>query len=467
MTDEYKGLSEDKVISLLNKFYSAFFGIYQNENFLNKNIYARCCDSLFKNWYYSAVVGNTTITPAQIVEYLNPNSVAYRIKNSDYKNEKILNYKKIDYSLESHPITYDFKNILSLGKNSIQFDTIGKLVNISKIELNELLSNTEDSYVFYLLELAMEMKLVTTIPSIGVTTFQSTDNANDVLKMDNRKLLNFMLDGAYELTKNKIIVNNVGKKEHIKKWITEFTEVDKVMRFLMELENGKNYTDDEFSMFLLEMGILFDKYFLTPYGYYFKLINPYYGMPFDMVNEFMFIDSLAEDYGEIYLEDYEDIMYSPCTSYSLSKLGREYYEKHSLEKNQLDDLDIDDVFDIVINNKVEKYHRLRNKTVEKNETITLKMYDNDNPSESLLDKFNKNMSLAKLSHIICHKYKLMGDLYDYSFYTLPKTVFSEYRCDYENVNYNTVNITLKDIFSRFNKLYLEFGNNKVFVINKV
>ena len=53
---------------------------------------------------------------------------------------------------------------------------------------------------------------------------------------------------------------------------------------------------------------------------------------------------------------------------------------------------IDDVFDFVLNNKVEKYHRLRNKTVEKNETITLKMYDNDNPSESLLDKFNKNMS---------------------------------------------------------------------------
>lgn len=467
MTDEYKGLSENKVISLLNKFYSTFFEIYHNENFLNKHIYARCCDSLFKKWYYSAVVGNTTITPAQIVEYLNPSSVAYRIKNSGYNSEKSLNYKKINYSLDSHPITYDFKNILSLGKNSIQFDTIGKLVNISKIELNELLSNTEDSYIYYLLELAMEMKLVTTIPSIGVTTFQTTDNANDVLKMDNRKLLDFMLDCAYELTKNKIIVSNVGKKEHIKKWITEFTEVDKVMRFLMELENGKNYTDDEFSMFLLEMGILFDKYFLTPYGYYFKLINPYYGMPFDMVNEFMFIDSLAEDYGEIYLEDYEDIMYSPCTSYSLSKLGREYYEKHSLEKKQLDDLDIDDVFDIVLNNKVEKYHRLRNKTVEKNETITLKMYDNDNPSESLLDKFNKNMSLAKLSHIICHKYKLMGDLYDYSFYTLPKTVFSEYRCDYENVNYNTVNITLKDIFSRFNKLYLEFGNNKVFVINKV
>ena len=126
-----------------------------------------------------------------------------------------------------------------------------------------------------------------------------------------------------------------------------------------------------------------------------------------------------------------------------------------------------DSFDIILNNKVEKYHRLRNKTVEKNETIALSMYDNDNPSESLLDKFNKNMSLAKLSHIICHKYKLMGDSYDYSFYTLPKTVFSEYRCDFENVNYNTVNVTLKDIFSRFNELYLEFGNNKVFVINKV
>ena len=48
MTDEYKGLSEDKVISLLNKFYSIFFGIYQNENFLNKN---------------SLVVSSTTASP--------------------------------------------------------------------------------------------------------------------------------------------------------------------------------------------------------------------------------------------------------------------------------------------------------------------------------------------------------------------------------------------------------------------
>ena len=95
-----------------------------------------------------------------------------------------------------------------------------------------------------------------------------------ILKLDNRKLFDLMLDGAYELTKNKIITNKTGHKKHIKEWITEFTEVDNVMRSLMELENGKNYTDDEFSMFLLEMGILFDKYFLTPYGYYFKLINP-------------------------------------------------------------------------------------------------------------------------------------------------------------------------------------------------
>ena len=38
MTDEYKGLNENKVISLLNKFYSAFLGIYKNENFTNKKI---------------------------------------------------------------------------------------------------------------------------------------------------------------------------------------------------------------------------------------------------------------------------------------------------------------------------------------------------------------------------------------------------------------------------------------------
>jgi hypothetical protein len=187
---------------------------------------------------------------------LNPDSVSYKIKNLDYKDESNLSYKKINYSIDSHPITYDFKNILSLGKNSIQFDDIGRLVNISKIELNELLSSSEDNYIYYLLELAMEMKLVTTIPSIGVVTFQTTNSADDILKLDHRKLFDLMLHGAYELTKNKIINHKTGQKKHITEWITEFTEVDHVMRSLMELENGQNYTDDEFSMFLLEMGNL-------------------------------------------------------------------------------------------------------------------------------------------------------------------------------------------------------------------
>ena len=93
-----------------------------------------------KNGIIQAVVANATITPAQIVEFLNPNSVSYKIKNLDYRDDSNLGYRKINYSINSHPITYDFKNILSLGKNSIQFDDIGRLVNISKIELNELLS---------------------------------------------------------------------------------------------------------------------------------------------------------------------------------------------------------------------------------------------------------------------------------------------------------------------------------------
>lgn len=62
----------------------------------------------------------------------------------------------------------------------------------------------------------MEMKLVTTIPSIGVVTFQTTNSADDILKLDNRKLFDLMLDGAYELTKNKIITNKTGHKNILK-----------------------------------------------------------------------------------------------------------------------------------------------------------------------------------------------------------------------------------------------------------
>jgi hypothetical protein len=57
-------------------------------------------------------------------------------------------------------------------------------------------------------------------------------------------------------------------------------------------------------------------------------------MPFDIINEFLSIDSLAEDYGEYYMDDYEDLMYSPCTIYTLSKLGIEYTNNTILGENQ-------------------------------------------------------------------------------------------------------------------------------------
>jgi len=68
------------------------------------------------------------------------------------------------------------------------------------------------------------------------------------------------------------------------------------------------------------LGVIIDKCFYTIYGYYLKLINPGYIIPCDMDAEL--------EYAMDALDNADDIsvgMFSPCSQYSLTKLGLEMF----------------------------------------------------------------------------------------------------------------------------------------------
>ena len=468
MTDNYKTLNEYKILSLLDKFYVLFLSIYKNNSFSNKEAYMKCGTSLFKKWYCSALVNNSSITPAEMVDFFTPAYNRYKIDEQEFYFKHTVKYSRVQYSVEHHPIVYDFKNIINIGKNSIQFDNTGNLININKMALKQMLSNTDDFYIYYLLEVGMELGVISTMPSIGVTTYVTEKAAKDFFKKDDTELLNVLVNCSCKLAKKKVLPDNMSFiDDKVERWLKECNSLDDIIKPI--LKNKDKYDAIDLTRIILDMGMLFDKYFLTPFGYYYRFVIPFYSMPFDMINEFMFIDSLVEDFEELNYEDYSDITFSPCTSYQLSRLGKKYFNCDCGKKSLLEKLNLEaeEVFDIILNKKVEKYHKLRSDVDEQSDLIKLKISDNENVNDSVIEKFSESLSLAVLCTSILDIFHLYYDSYDYSFYALPKTIFSEFRYDSENFNYNTINVTLKDIFCRFDKLYLQFRENKIFIIEKL
>jgi hypothetical protein len=80
------------------------------------------------------------------------------------------------------------------------------------------------------------------------------------------------------------------------------------------------------------MGIVMDRHFYTPFGYYLKLIKPHYVLPFDFENEMAdFLSSNTTGEPEIFTA-----FYAPCSSYTLTDLGLRTFNMKPTEKNYYD-----------------------------------------------------------------------------------------------------------------------------------
>lgn len=470
MTDNYKALSENMVKELLNKYYTCFVNIGQN-NKENMDIYKRCMNSLFKKWFYSALVNNSLFTPAEIVDYFNRNCIFYKIKLYDLYLMNKISFQKITYELNNHPIVLDLKNLLSLGRNTLKFNEAGELTNINIYEIDTVLTNSDMEYINYIIELCLELGFMKTMFSIGTTTFVTTPKGVEALDIKPDEMLCIMAETSFKMAYTHLTDKEYNSQSFsvIKKWLTSQSEVDKAMEEIIKLSDLGELDNEGFTMALMGKGMLFDKYFLTPFGHYYKFIVPFYAIPFNFKDEFRFIDSIVEDFDELYSEDYDDIIYSPCTSYHLSALGEKFLQTSANFVSPFSDgTDADEILDIVLNNKSEKYYKLHNnrKIMPKIKKVKLKIYDKSSPSDFFTKEINEEAVLENLAPVIFSSIPIYESVLDYCFYTLPRTVFTEYTLDTENLNYNTATVILKNIFSRCDKLYMEINNNKTVVIEK-
>ena len=316
--------------------------------------------AIYRRWYYSAIIEDSFLTPANITEsicrhYSQPAStypVVHRRGKSKFTG---LDITLMEYSLDNHPIIADMALLFEYCTPYIDLSENEAFSPAQAIEIGAKLSLNDPHYGAYLLEVALRMKFIKKMPSVGVHRYRLTDNAVKKLEMSfPRELLYEIVDttisiAAKALQSLVMLPEILFTPSFIRSLLTVPMETDDIfsriydvlgydLEDLVDIVGSAHDDDDEpddLDMDLLigtfMAGVLLDKFFFTPFGHFLKLIRPLYVLPFEIEGEIAEYITISHDPEESIIA-----FFAPCSSYTLTDMGLELFEVQKTEENYVD-----------------------------------------------------------------------------------------------------------------------------------
>jgi len=300
--------------------------------------------NIYRRWYYSALLDGTFLSPANIFEAL-----SYEYAKHPCLEPVIgrrtpvkftgLQFKTEDYSKENHPIISDFKIIIDFCRPGINLTAEDEMSEESSIEAAKLLHVNDPDYAAFLLAIALSVGLIVKIPSIHVNRAQLVRGVEKRMEISSDAMFDMLFDAALGYAAHSLsdfipTPEMLFDKEYLLGIMMEPIETDAIFQRLydsmgVDLESltGIDLFEemDMVDMALISgtylLGLLMDKFFLTPFGHYFRLFRPLYMVPFDLEGELaMYLDSHSDD------EEPRVAFYAPASKYFLTKLGLDYFK---------------------------------------------------------------------------------------------------------------------------------------------
>lgn len=279
---------------------------------------------LYRMWYYSALVENTSLSPAnfissQISAKYEKDEIVVPIArpNFEKKSLKGFDFDFIIFNMDNHPVLEDLQLFLEACSPDIGVDKDGLLLDEEREKFINSLNFKEIFYITFLTNLSYEMRFLRKMPSIGI--YRSTpvsDNINNFLKLPQKEQLKKIVDAIFSIaSKNLCQVFTFDRKTFSKESLynlfrnsadmTEFTEniykkfnlntddLDTDYLEGLDFESLDDLEDLDISpeslMALnlrIDIEFLLDAYLLTPLGYYLQLIQPIYINEMDFFRHF-------------------------------------------------------------------------------------------------------------------------------------------------------------------------------------
>ena len=312
---------------------------------------------MHRRWYYSTIFENASLSPANILESLNReynknpenSSNVHLAPTTNYTG---LNFVKQEYNQDNHPIIEDFRSIIDFCSPHIDLTPTDQMPIDLAIEAAENLHLNNYIYASYLVALAMDMGLVVKIPSIHVNRAQVAEDAKERLSVSADTLFDMLVKATLRYASHKFnefmpMPINIFDEDNLLQLLKAPLEIDQIFQNLYDMIGmgldealAPSLFDDidEMDMAVISgtylLGILLDKFFLTPFGYYLRLIRPLYMIPFDLKAETKLLLETLND-SEMDEEDKSTAFYAPCSRYYLTDFGLDYLQVEPDAENYL------------------------------------------------------------------------------------------------------------------------------------
>ncbi|MDR2649473.1 MAG: hypothetical protein LBB94_07125 [Clostridiales bacterium] len=359
---------------LINQmFEDKFLNSYRDLRKRRKSRVLTYISSIYRRWYYSALVEDTYLSPANLFAFLggnqernHKNAIMSPVTRLAKSGKNRIEFKMLEYSVYNHPVISDLKIFIESCTPDVELGVNDMLMDGHVEDLMGKLSMWDSFYVEYLLNISIVMGIIKKSPSIYSNRAQVTSEYQRIFGLSNDEIFGAIVKATVNSASSFInemipLPETYFTRETIYELLKHPMTVDEIFQHvynilgikIQDIYSYENDSDPFFddlnnaiisSTFLL--GLLLDKCFLTPFGYYLQLIRPLYTLPYEFFNELSYLaDSFEEEEGLV------TALYAPSTFYQLTPLGLGFF---GIENNDLfipaDEIPYNDLPEIVSGN---------------------------------------------------------------------------------------------------------------------
>jgi hypothetical protein len=297
--------------------------------------------SFYRRWYYSAIVKNTILTPANLLTWLNAEKGETEyypvIKVSTAARLGAIRHEALRYTLDNHPFLSDFQVLLDTCMPDFELYGDDSLSNEHMALVLKNVSVFDPFYAEYMLAIAKRLGLVGKMPSIYANRAQLTSESLRFNTLSNREKLEKIVRAAEELVSeriNALVDHSVFvTPDYIDSLLRNPVITDDILGYFfikmgihssdIDAQDFESITDLHHSIVsgTFYLGILLDKFFFTPFAYYLRFISVEFAAPMEMHREMEYAADVFEDG----CDELDVAMFAPCSRYHLTKLGADFF----------------------------------------------------------------------------------------------------------------------------------------------
>lgn len=300
----YKNNSELIYTRLNDMFASPFKAQYNLMEEKHKKIMAEYAVQLYRRWYYSSIVSNTMLTPANFVSHID-GELFVPFSLGEVTLTSGLGADFISCGIKKHYIYEDLHFIASAAGGGIRLEKDGSVEKTVLQSLCDGVHIKSENYILYLIELLEILGIVEQLPSINTRVYALK---NEDFNTDMHKIA----VASCTLASQKL--NEVfGSDEIDGSELFSYLKYNSVDKIIIDIFRSKGIEDmeeifkkditalDTYERNLLTMTACFsevlDRWFITVFSFYLRLIQPIFTQRFDFKAEAELLVRLAEKGG--------------------------------------------------------------------------------------------------------------------------------------------------------------------------